>query len=115
PLRASFMNRILVRRRSYCAMPVLLVCVGIVASAEVGHAQQRERTPAGPPQKVVVGTFGAEIARKFTVEHGLPSDRVTAITVTSDGRVLAGTDYGAAVFENDRWRKVTDYDGPVPA
>jgi len=48
--------------------------------------------------------FGAD-STQVTTEHGLPSDRVTAVTFASDGTAYIATDAGIAVFDG---LKVTD-------
>lgn len=107
--------------RDYARLPLPLlaraaiVCGVLLICTQASQAQRRGGRQSDPPEKVTVGTFGAEVAQKFTTEQGLPSNRVTSIVVTEDGRVLAGTDSGFAVLENDRWQQITDYAGPVPA
>ena len=109
------MNPETVRRWRPVASRAVCACIALLITSRTSEAQRGGRSRYTPPEKVVVGTFGAEVAHKFTTEDGLPSNRVTCIVVADDGRVLAGTDSGVALFENNGWRQVTDYAGPVPA
>jgi hypothetical protein len=90
-----------------------LACGTLLISVIPSHAQQRGAPP--PPTGVKVGTFGAEVAQKFTTADGLSADSVLAVAVTGSGRVVAGTQAGLSLFVDGRWQHVTDYTGPVPA
>ncbi len=82
----------------------------VVAMALTATAQERLVQP------IDAGTFLQDTRTFYTTEHGLPSDDVRALTVTSDGRVFAGTDKGAAVFAEDEWTRLDGQNGlPVDA
>jgi ligand-binding sensor domain-containing protein len=59
-------------------------------------------------------SFGADLPRfrwqNFTVENGLPNNRVYCVAVDGE-RVWAGTDNGLALYENGRWKSFTVADG----
>lgn len=46
----------------------------------------------------------------FTTENGLPSNKINTVKIDND-RILAGTDRGLAVFENNEWTIYTPEDG----
>lgn len=48
--------------------------------------------------------------KTFTKEDGLPSNKINTVKI-DNGRILAGTDRGMAVFENDEWTVYTPEDG----
>lgn len=88
--------------------------VTLVAAPGYSQAQERGRRREAPPvQPVKVGEFGAEVAHKYTTDHGLPSNNVLSIVVSPSGRVLAGTDRGVALLDGEKWQQVGDYAGPV--
>jgi ligand-binding sensor domain-containing protein len=59
-------------------------------------------------------SFGAELPRfrwqNFTVENGLPDNRVYCVAVDGD-RVWAGTDNGLGLYENGHWKTFNVADG----
>ena len=62
-------------------------------------------TEAGEVPHVKVGRFPQEVATRFTVENGLPSNDVRSLHLGASGRVFAETSRGWAVFEKDAWSK----------
>lgn len=70
---------------------------------------------AGTDGGLVVWDIGAggdaPPAAKFTVEHGLPGNRVTAVVAGPDGAVWAGTRTGLGRYDGRAWRVFTTADG----
>ena len=64
-------------------------------------------TVAAPPKSeftgIKVGTFSAEVRTASTTAQGLPDNNVTAVAVTADGGVYAGTPKGLARFHDGQW------------
>lgn len=49
--------------------------------------------------------YNGYLWKRFTAEeHGLPSDNVRSVLVTANGTLWVGTDRGAGIFENERFR-----------
>ena len=63
---------------------------------------------------LAVSAAAADLPRfrwqNFTVENGLPDNRVYCVAVDGE-KVWAGTDNGLAVYENGRWKSFTVADG----
>ena len=60
----------------------------------------------GEIKGVKVGTFLQETRRFYSVEDGLASNNVHAVTIADNGNVYAGTDAGLAVFSDGKWHQV---------
>lgn len=62
-----------------------------------------------------IGKFGQEVAARFTVEDGLPSENVYAVMLGEDGAVYASTEAGLARFDGGKWGAVPVMAGNHPA
>ncbi|NUM53344.1 MAG: hypothetical protein HUU46_06855 [Candidatus Hydrogenedentes bacterium] len=68
----------------------------------------------GPPLPFLeVGAYDQEVSRRYGTEHGLPDADVRCLAVTPDGRIVAGTSRGMALFdtENDVWKPAKEVEG----
>lgn len=102
--------------------PLRLTIIAIIAiaAATLGFAQDRLRTPVSPQPSPTVSPSPADDPEVLLAElladktrnlhqwsaigrfHGLPSERVNAITQTSDGIMWFATDSGLARFDGRR-------------
>ncbi|MEX2015411.1 MAG: hypothetical protein WD873_02160 [Candidatus Hydrogenedentales bacterium] len=64
-------------------------------------------TALEPP--VRVGEFPQERSRSFRTTNGLPSDDIRHVAVLEDGRVVAVTAAGVAVYEGGQWETTDEF------
>ena len=60
---------------------------------------------------IKVGTFQQEVRTFYSVKDGLPTDKISAIAISVNGDIYAGTENGLAVFSNNSWRSIKELDG----
>ena len=60
-----------------------------------------------------IGTFFQEERTNYTTDDGLPTNEITAVTVTDAGQVYAGTQQGLSFFSKNKWLAVKGVSEPV--
>ncbi len=60
----------------------------------------------GQSQGIEIGQFKQEISRFYTIEDGLPSNKVLSISILEQGSIYVETNEGAAVWNNQTWKPV---------
>jgi ligand-binding sensor domain-containing protein len=115
----------------YIIIVTILLCIVLAALIMLKKPDQPERgekqnnlTLAGNPQSSRDSNPGNSSGvikeakampvygnwRNFTTKDGLPSDKAYSVRIDGD-RVLVGTHDGLAVYENDKWKTYTTYEG----
>lgn len=83
-----------------CVLPLFfgLIPLGLIPVGPIRTPQTHGEVP-----HVTVGRFPQEVASRYTVQQGLPSNNVEAVYLDSTGNAWAKTDQGWAVLRHDRW------------
>ena len=86
------------------------IVLAITALLSGGGVAETPAAAEAPPAPVRIGRFPQEVATKYTVADGLPSNNVYAMRVGLDGGIYASTDKGLARFHGEAWELVPHSD-----